>query len=184
MKAIKWTVVIIIALLVAGYFTVQYKIKETKKASPEGTISYNYNNFKMQVDYCRPFKKGREIFGGLVPYGDVWRTGANEPTTISFNQNINFGEEKVKAGKYSLWTIPQESQWTVILNKDIPSWGVSFDGKASRNPKKDAVLINVPVRDLDATIEQFTISFEYNVNLSLKWDKTEVMVPISFDAKQ
>ena len=79
-------------------------------------------------------KKGREIFGGLVPYNEVWRTGANEATTLTVNKDIKFGDQRLPAGTYSLWTIPQQTQWTVILNSEIPGWGVSWGAKAARNP--------------------------------------------------
>lgn len=180
MKALKWIVIIIAILGIAGYFGMDYMMSETKKNSPQDTISYKSGNFSIEAVYCRPYKKGREIFGGLIPYDKVWRTGANEATTLTVNKDIKFGEQKLAAGTYSVWTIPQQTQWTVILNSEIPSWGVSWGGKAARNPEFDVLKINAATIDLPQEVEQFTMDFEYNVNLTFAWDKTKVTVPIEF----
>lgn len=180
MKALKWIGIIIVVLGIAGYFGMDYMKEQTKKHSPQETITYSMGNFSMEATYCRPFMKGREIFGNLVPYNEVWRTGANEPTTLTVNKQIKFGEVQLAAGTYSVWTIPQKTQWTVILNSEIPGWGVSFGNKASRNPEFDVLKVNVPVMDSPQAVEQFTMAFEYNVNLTFAWDKTKVSVPIEF----
>ena len=182
MKALKWIGIIIVVLGVAGYFGMDYMMKQTKKNSPQETIVYKSGNLALEATYCRPYKKGREIFGGLVPYGEVWRTGANEPTTFTTNKQIKFGEQQLPAGIYSLWTIPQQTQWTVILNSEIPDWGVSFGNVASRNPEFDVVKINAAAVDFPDELEQFTMAFEYNVNLTFTWDKTKVSVPIEFSS--
>ena len=154
--------------------------KQTKKHSPEDTIEYTSGDLTLKVFYCRPYKKGREIFGGLIPYNEVWRTGANEPTTFTTNKAIDFGGTMVQPGTYSLWTIPQQTQWTIILNTEVPDWGAGFDGKAAHNPKHDAYKINVAAQDLQEPVEQFTMDFIYNVNLTMAWDKTQVLIPIRF----
>jgi len=180
MKILKWGLIIVAVLAVLGYFGFQYMKVQTKKASPEDTVEFKAKDLKLSVFYCRPYKKGREIFGELVPYGEVWRTGANEATTFTTNKAIKFGGEDLAAGTYSLWTIPQKSQWTVILNSKLYGWGVNFGGEASREEAYDVLKINVPTIELDQTVEQFTIDFEYNVNLTLSWDRTKVSVPIRF----
>ena len=180
MKVLKWIVIIVVVLGIVGYFGMGYAKKQTKKHSPEDRIEYSSGDFTISAFYCRPYKKGRKIFGGLEPFNEVWRTGANEPTTIKFNKKINFGGVDIAAGEYSLWTIPQQTQWTVILNSEIPGWGAGFDQKAAHNPKYDVLKVNLPVEELQEEIEQFTMEFEYNVNLSMSWDNTKVMVPIQF----
>lgn len=180
MKILKWSVVVLVILIIAGYFGFQYMKVQTKKASPEATVTYKMNDLDLSVFYCRPYKKDRVIFGELVPYGEVWRTGANEATTFTTNQTIDFGGEVLQPGTYSMWTIPQKNQWTIILNSKLYGWGVSWGGVVSRNPEYDVLKINVPVEDLNHTVEQFTIAFEYNVNLSMMWENTKVMVPIIF----
>ncbi len=182
MKALKWVGIIIVVLGVAGYFGMNYMMEQTKKHSPQETITYKSGNLSAEATYCRPSKKGREVFGGLVPFGEVWRTGANEATTFTTNKKIKFGNESLEAGTYSLWTIPQETQWTVILNSEVPGWGVGFEGIALRNPIFDVLKVNVAAVDFPDETEQFTMAFEYNVNLTFTWDKTKVNVPIEFSS--
>lgn len=180
MKILKWSLGIVFFLAIVGYFGFSYMKKQTKKASPEEVIEYKMNDLELSVFYCRPYKKERIIFGELVPYNEVWRTGANEPTTFSTNKLIDFGGKKLNPGTYSLWTIPQKNQWTIILNSKIPGWGVGWGAEANRNAKHDVLKINVPTQDLNKTVEQLTMKFEYNVNLSISWDQTKVMIPIMF----
>ncbi|MBX2974364.1 MAG: DUF2911 domain-containing protein, partial [Flavobacteriales bacterium] len=124
-------------------------------------------------------KKGREIFGELVPYGKVWRTGANEATTIEVNKDIRVGGLPLAAGKYTLWTIPQATSWTVILNSKSYSWGVTYGGEAQRDPAADVVNVEVPVQELPDVVEQFTIDVTAEpAALNLTWDRTAVSVPI------
>jgi len=178
MKILKWSIIVVVILAVLGIGGFKILTYFTKQASPEQTIVYEGTDVTMEVFYNRPYKKGREIFGGLVPYGKVWRTGANEATTFMCNKDITFGGQTLKAGKYTLWTIPQQTQWTIILNSKMYNWGVNFDNEASRDPLFDVVRINVPVADLNEEVEQFTIEFLYDVNLVFKWDRTQVLVPI------
>lgn len=178
MKILKWILIVILGLGLLGYGGFQFMKYQTKKASPEETVVYEGDALTMEVYYNRPSKKGRVIFGDLVPLGKVWRTGANEPTTFMVNKDITFGGEKLKAGKYTLWTIPQETQWTIILNSKMYGWGVDFDSEASRDPQFDVLRINVPVQSTKEPIETFTIEFIYDVNMVMKWDDTQVIVPI------
>lgn len=153
----------------------------TKMHSPEDTVTFKKNGLELEVFYNRPYKKGRKIFGGLVPYGKVWRTGANEATTFSTNKDILVDGSLLKAGKYTLWTIPQENSWKVIFNSKMYPWGINFDEKAYRNPKYDVLVLEQKVKQLDENVEQFTISFEEANDLilmKLEWEKTEIDVPI------
>ncbi|MCB0803052.1 MAG: DUF2911 domain-containing protein [Flavobacteriales bacterium] len=179
MRLIKWILFIIagIVLLFAGGF--QLMKYQTKKASPERTAEYSANGLELSVWYSSPSKKGRVIFGGLEPYGEVWRTGANEASTFTCNKTIDFGGIEVPAGKYTLWTIPNENTWNVILNSKMYSWGVDFDEVALREAEYDVANVTVNVEHLDKVVEMFTIHFEHNVNLALMWDQTKVTVPIS-----
>jgi hypothetical protein len=179
MKALKWILIIVAVLGIVGYFGMDYMKKQTKKASPEQLIVYDQNGTKLEVFYCSPFKKDRTIFGELVPYNEVWRTGANEPTTFSTSSQIKFGDQELAPGTYTMWTIPQPTQWTIIMNSKMYDWGVGFGG-VSREPEFDVLKINVPVQDLNEPVEQLTMEFIYHVNLSIAWDKTKVMVPIQY----
>ncbi|MFZ5999517.1 MAG: DUF2911 domain-containing protein, partial [Bacteroidota bacterium] len=119
-------------LLLAVFGGLAYFYSKTKSFSPEANVQFEDGDLKIHVFYNRPYKKGRKIFGGLEPYGKVWRTGANEATYIETNKTLDFGGgQLLKPGKYSLWTIPDEQTWTVMFNTQYPSWGVSFDGAAN-----------------------------------------------------
>ena len=133
----------------------------------------------IRVTYSRPLKNGREVFGKLVPYGEVWRTGANEATEIKFFQDVDFGGKKVKAGSYSLFTIPGEKEWTVILNSDVDYWGAY-----KYNQKNDVVRVPATVGALSEPLENFSIQFDKKGDkqgvLRLAWDTTVAEVPFSF----
>ncbi len=133
----------------------------------------------VRVTYSRPLKNGREVFGKLVPYGEVWRTGANEATEIKFYQEVDFGGKKVKAGSYSLFTIPGEKEWTVILNSDLDYWGAY-----KYNQKNDVVRVPATVDSLSEPLENFSIQFDKKGDkqgvLRLAWDTTVAEVPFSF----
>jgi hypothetical protein len=173
----------IIIALVAGCFA-YYVLIYTRSFSPEANVDYSDGNLKVSVLYNRPSKKGREIFGKLVPYGKTWRTGANEATVFETNQDLKFGDKELKAGKYSLWTVPGEQTWQVVFNSEIPSWGINFNGEALRNPATDVLIIETPVVAQDKVFEQFTILLEKageDIELNLIWDKT--LISVHFAAK-
>ena len=178
-KYLKWTAIIVGSLVVLGFLGMQFMFWQTKKASPEEAANYINGSTKIEVVYCRPYKKGREIFGGLVPYGEVWRTGANEATTFTTTVDIIFGDTPVSPGTYTLWTIPNANSWEVILNDHDYFWGVSDPQTAARDPQYDIANVNVPTRTASRDAEQFTITFDQQMNMHLMWDKTEVIVPIS-----
>ncbi|MCJ7467357.1 MAG: DUF2911 domain-containing protein, partial [Maribacter sp.] len=142
MKFIKWLLVVLVVLAVL-FFTVgtPYLREQTKKNSPQKTATYTKNGMDLTVNYSSPFKKGRVIFGELVPYDKVWRTGANEPTTFRTATDIKIDNKKMPAGTYSLWTIPKKESWLVLFNKEVPDWGVKIlsGGKeTTRKPEQDA----------------------------------------------
>lgn len=129
-----------------------------------------------RVIYSRPQKNGRIIFGGLLNYKEVWRIGANEATEIEFFKNVSFGKAKVAKGRYSIFCIPEENQWTIILNKDLYTWGAfAYDSK------KDVTRITVPLQVLANPVEVFTIYFDKSTkgyNLNFVWDKAKATIPL------
>lgn len=133
----------------------------------------------IKVYYSRPLKKGREIFGTKVPYGKVWRTGANEAVEFKAYQDISIDGKKLKAGTYSLFTIPGEKEWTIIINSDLDYWGAY-----SYNEKNDVLRVSVPAGSLSKVVEAFSIHLEDKGNKSavmkLAWDKTVVEVPLTY----
>src|SRR5690606_1466707 len=163
-------------------FSAYYVLKvRTKSYSPEDTVTYVQDGLKLEVFYNRPYKKEREIFGGLVPYGQVWRTGANEATTFSTNRDILVDGSPLPAGKYTLWTIPDENSWKVIFNSKMYAWGITTKGEPSREPEFDVLTLELQVNNSYNTTEQFTISFEQAhdlVLMFLAWDKTVIAIPI------
>ena len=178
-KFLKWTLIVIIGLVVLGFAGLNILKWQTKKHSPEATASYSKGDVEMAVVYCRPYKKEREIFGGLVPFGEVWRTGANEATTFSTNADIVVGNVPLKAGEYTLWTIPNANTWEVIINDHEYWWGVDFNQVAQRDPQYDVVNVMTPAMAMEQPVEQFTIEFSDDMHMHLKWDQTHVEVPIS-----
>ncbi|MCU0397827.1 MAG: DUF2911 domain-containing protein [Cyclobacteriaceae bacterium] len=159
------------------------RLKQTKSHSPEETELLSDGNVKISVHYNRPFKKGREIFGGLVPYGKVWRTGANEATQFETNRSLKFEDKTLAPGKYSLWTVPDSTTWLVIFNAESGQWGINSKGEANRDPSLDVLTITAQAIKQDHEFEQFTIRFdrmEDEAEMVLLWDKTVVVVPFRY----
>lgn len=127
----------------------------------------------VKVEYGQPSKNGREVFGGLQQYGKVWRAGANSVTEITFDKDGTFGGKPVKAGKYSLFVIPNESEWTVILNSNVGFWGTEYE----KNKEKDYLKVNVPAKKLSQVVEKLTYKFS-GADLSIEWDQTGVTIPV------
>ena len=178
----KFLIVVGILLVIVILFTLFGRKYYTKKFSPEDHTELVDGNFKALVFYNRPFKRGREIFGGLVPYNKVWRTGANEATWLQTNKSLNIMGKVLRPGRYSLWTIPNETTWQVILNSTIPPWGIDYNSEAARNPDTDVLQVEVPVKKMDTEVEQFSILIskkERGYTLNFQWDKTNVEVPFS-----
>jgi hypothetical protein len=171
-------IILVVILGVLTYFRVYY----TKSFSPEDRVSFSNDDLKITVVYNRPSKKGRVIFGELVPYGKVWRTGANEATIFETSQDLTFGDQVLKSGKYSLFTIPDEQSWTIIFNSESGQWGVGFNGEANRDPAKDILTVEAPSLSMAKEVEQFTIEIGKmgeDHELTFIWDKTVVAVPFS-----
>lgn len=175
----KRLLIALVALVLVGWGVMRFMKVQTKKASPEEVVTFFFDGTEIAVDYSRPYKKGRAIFGGLVPYGTVWRTGANEATTFMVNKDITFGKTPVKAGTYTLWTLPGADRWEVYLNGKKYGWGVDMDGVAQRDPLADVAKVTVQPQPTDTLVEQFTISVEGDPTaLVLQWDRTRVEVPL------
>jgi hypothetical protein len=150
-------------------------------ASPADIALYSsQGDSKVKVVYSRPQKKGRAVFGGeLVPYGKVWRTGANEATTITFHQDVMFGDNYVPAGTYALFTQPGEDVWQVMLNGQANQWGAY-----NMDPAKTVATTQGLVSELDEVVEAFAITYkevEGGVHLVMAWDQTMVEVPIMME---
>lgn len=169
----------LLAVVVLAYLGLQLMQHNTKRHSPEEVVKHTAGERVMEVRYSRPYKKGRAIFGGLVPYDQVWRTGANEATTFTTSAPVRFGDVRVPAGTYTLWTIPGPDRWKVILNSRRYGWGVTWGGVASREAAYDVAQATVPVQRQQPPLEQFTIAFRHDPQaLTLAWDDVRVEVPL------
>lgn len=164
--------IIALALLLFISIPATFAQKDKKRASAHETVKNNL----MSVTYGRPSKKGREIFAdkGLVPFGQVWRTGADEATEVKLNKGCMFAGRQVNAGTYTLFTVPGTKEWRIILNKKLGQWGAYDYEKV----KDDNVLDGVAeVSKLDKPIETFTIELKED-GMYLKWDTTQVFIPV------
>lgn len=133
----------------------------------------------VKVYYSQPLKKGREIFGKKVPYGKVWRTGANEAVEFKAYQDISIGGKNLAAGTYSLFTIPGEKEWTIIINTELDYWGAY-----RYKQEHDVLRVTVPSSSMDKVVEAFSVRFEdmgdSKAVMRLAWDQTLVEVPIGY----
>jgi len=128
------------------------------------------------IDYSSPRAKGRKIFGALVPYGQIWRAGANESTTFVTGTDVTVGGKAVPAGNYSIFTIPAEDKWTLVISKKTGEWGTAYPG-----PDNDLARIDMRVSKLSSPVENFTIAFDQaggGCTLKMEWETTEASVDI------
>lgn len=174
MKKIFYIVLGILLLIVIALFGL---LTYTKSFSPFAKVEFKENGMDITVEYCQPKKKGREIFGKLVPYDKVWRTGANQSTTIRFEKDTKIADKTIPKGSYSLFTIPAKDKWIIIINKTVGDWGAF-----SYKQQNDLLRTEVPVGNVSEVMESFTITFaktDKGVNMLLTWDKTQIAVPFS-----
>lgn len=162
----------------SGIFFVTNAQLKTPAPSPAQTVKQEFGLSSVELSYSRPAVKGRTIWGDLVPYGKVWRTGANGATTITFGDDVTFGGQKVPAGKYGLLTIPEASQWTIILSKQL-----DVTSPSAYKQDQDVVRVKVNVVDLDFSLESFSILFDNiapsSMNIMIGWDKKLAMIPVT-----
>lgn len=148
------------------------------RVSPLSVVTSRYKDTYLKIVYSQPHKNDRELFGSLVPYGKVWRTGANEATEITVTRDIKVNDKDLKAGTYSLFTIPDEGKWTIIFNLDQGLWG-----SYNYNELRDVFRFEVPVTETDRLYEAFTIAIDSKneaADISLMWGNTKVSFPIHY----
>jgi hypothetical protein len=168
-----------VLILIVG--TLLYLSLVANKRSPEQTLNASFQGLDVNVVYCRPYKKGRLIFGeksagALQPYGEYWRLGANAATQISFSKNVNFAGKPVNAGTYRMYAVPGATTWQVALNSELGKWGYS-----PPDYSLDVLKVEVPA-DTAPETDQFTITLNSDSSAMLMdfvWDKTKVRVPIT-----
>ncbi len=173
----------VLLAIAIGY--VAYTLFTTKSHSPEDVANYTSQDLTVSVNYCRPYKKGRLLFGeetstALQKYGKNWRTGANEATEISITKDLVFPEGTLKAGSYSLYSIPGENEWTIAFNSKLNYWGADISGDPF-DAALDVLRVTVPRQENSKEVEQFTIDFTTNdgiVAMELKWGTVKVAIPL------
>ena len=152
----------------------------TPQPSPTATINQKLGLTDISVTYSRPGAKDRVVFGELVPFGKVWRTGANKATSVTFSTDVNIGGKDVKAGTYSLFTIPNKTEWTIILNSNTELWGAGKYEEAT-----DVARFTIKPTALSDNVETLTIDFSHlvgpNGNLNLSWENTHVAIAVKTD---
>ncbi len=139
--------------------------------SPHETVTATVDGAKVGITYGRPYMRGRKIVGGLVPYGRVWRTGADESTTLTTDAPLVIGGAAVPAGKVSLYTLPGPQGWKLIINKQTGQWGTEY------NEAQDLARVDMTTKALASPVDQFTIKIEGG-QIKLAWELTEVTVPV------
>jgi hypothetical protein len=168
--------VLFLALL--GSYLTPLALAQTQRPSPPAQTQCKFPDGKSAtIDYSSPRMNGRKIFGGLVPYGQVWRTGANEATTFVTTANLIVGGKNVPAGTYTIFTIPNPDKWTLIINKRTGEWGIPYKYDSDELTRAELTLLPI-----SSPVENFAITFDQRRGgcvLNMRWEKTEASVLIA-----
>lgn len=168
-----------LAILIAlAFINVNAQLK-TPAPSPTQTLKQDFGVSSIELVYSRPGIKGRKIFGDLVPWNKVWRTGANSATRIKFNDDVTIAGHPLKAGEYAIYTVPGENEWEIIINKGSANWGTDY------KQEDDIFRVKARAIRLDQPVETFTMQFANvkptSADLQIMWDRTAVALPITTD---
>lgn len=162
--------------LLCGFSTAQQD--KSKRPSPPAQAQCKFSDGKsVTVDYSSPRRKGRKIFGELVPYGQVWRTGANDATTFVTTAAVSADGKEIPAGNYTIFTLPEQDKWTLIVSKHTGEWGIPY-----KYESEELARIPMSVSKTSAPVENFTISFEQggsSCTMQLSWEETQASVNFS-----
>ena len=147
-----------------------------QRRSPHETVNETLAGKQITISYGRPSLHGRKIMGGLVPYGDIWRTGADEATTLTTAADLTIGGASIPAGQYTLWTLPAEAGWKLVINKETGQWGTNY------HAAQDLVRVGMRTSNVSRPVEEFTIAWrnrsEREADLIMEWENTRVSVPV------
>ena len=166
----KWTTIVFVLLLGCA-------MTAPAQVSPPAMATATISGKKLTISYSAPSMRGRKIMGALVPYGDVWRTGANEATTFVASANVNVGGKEVPAGSYTILTVPKEAAWTLVISKKTGEWGTDYPGE-----KEDLARVPMSVSKTSGPVENFTIHFEQGgkkCSLHMEWENTRATVEVN-----
>lgn len=166
--------ILLSALLTSGVYAQDLKLPAL---SPTSKLTQEFSTSNIEISYSRPSMRGRKIFGELVAFGNVWRTGANSATKVKFGEDVTVGGQAVKAGEYALYTIPGVAEWEIILNKGVGNWGNAGYDKAD-----DVARFKIAPKALDKNVQTFTINIGHitysTCNIELMWEKTKITIPV------
>jgi hypothetical protein len=166
-----------VVLAAAAAVAIHAQQDKSKRPSPPATAKCDLAGGKsITVDYSSPRAKGRKVFGGIVPYGEVWRAGANEATSFVTTGDLMVGGQHVPAGSYTLFTIPNQDKWTLIINKKTGEWGIPYPGSDS-----DLARVDMKVSATPNAVENFTIAFDKSAKgctFRMEWENTRASVDI------
>lgn len=169
---------LILLFLITSAMAAEAQQAVKPRLSPTAIVTARYKDTYLKLTYSQPHKRGREVFGKLVPFNEVWRTGANEATEFTLTKEAYIGGNLIPAGTYSMFTIPNPEKWTIIINKENGLWG-----SYNYNQKLDLIRFDVPVAENPIAYEAFTIMLDQRNNLAdllLFWDRTKISIPIQF----
>ena len=165
-------------LLIIAFTTAALAQAGAGKPSPAASATCDLGGGKtIKTDYSSPRMKGRKIYGGLVPFGEVWRTGANEATTFVSSTDVVIGGKTVPAGNYTIFTVPTADKWTLIINKKTGEWGIPYKYESD-----ELARVDMKVSKLPSPVEDFTIAYDKRGNgctLRIDWETTRATVDIS-----
>jgi hypothetical protein len=174
---------LMVAATILGTFPL---MAQSKRVSPHETTGAVIDGTRVTIVYGRPYTKNprsgetRKIWGSLVPYGKVWRTGADEATLLVTQKPITIGDKEIPAGAYTLFTLPEENGAKLIINKQVGQWGI---GPGSYDESQDVARVDMTKKTLDTPVDQFTMAVQRNPSggglLTMKWENTEYSVPIT-----
>jgi hypothetical protein len=169
---------VFLTLLLLAFTVLVSAQDKSKRPSPPAHAQCKFSDGKtITVDYSSPRAKGRKVFGDLVPFGEVWRTGANEATTFVSNANLTVGGKDVPAGSYTIFTVPNADKWTLIINKKTGEWGIPYKYEAD-----ELARVDMTVSPTSSPVENFSIAFAStggSCTLNMSWENTQASVDIS-----
>ncbi len=164
-------------------FSLGVYAQELPMPSPKAKVEQRVGLTDVTIEYSRPSVKGRKIFGELVPYGELWRTGANMNTTVEFNTSVELEGKTLEKGKYSLITIPKQQKWVIIFNRDTKNWGTS-----DYKQEQDALRVDVAHQKYGELVETFTINIgnlkDESAEIQLLWENTKISIPFKVDVEE
>lgn len=167
-----------VLLLLGAGVVISRQQDKSKRPSPPAKATLDLGGGQsVTVDYSSPRAKGRKIYGDVVPFGKVWRTGANEATTLTTTAAITIGGTDIPSGTYTIFTIPEQSKWTLIVSKKTGEWGTDYPGAS-----QDLARIDMKVSPLPSPVENFTISFDKSGmggTMNIDWESTRASVAVS-----